>query len=89
MDQELELMINDRPQRVPAGITVAAALARAGFSSSRQSHSGEPRAPFCGMGLCQECRVMIDGQGHQRGLAREAPRLTQKRKGNPAQHRGA
>lgn len=70
MDQELELMINDRPQRVPAGITVAAALARAGCSSSRQSHSGEPRAPFCGMGLCQECRVMIDGQGHQRGCMR-------------------
>jgi len=22
---------------------------------------GEWRAPFCGMGICQECRVTIDG----------------------------
>jgi aerobic-type carbon monoxide dehydrogenase small subunit (CoxS/CutS family) len=22
----------------------------------------QPRAPFCGMGVCQECRVLIDGR---------------------------
>jgi aerobic-type carbon monoxide dehydrogenase small subunit (CoxS/CutS family) len=29
---------------------------------SRTSVSGEPRAPLCGMGICQECRVLVDGK---------------------------
>jgi sarcosine oxidase subunit alpha len=28
---------------------------------------GEPRAALCGMGICFECRVTIDGRTHQRG----------------------
>ncbi|MDD1976278.1 2Fe-2S iron-sulfur cluster-binding protein [Pseudomonas tussilaginis] len=47
---------------IPAGISVAAALAYAGNSASRHSCSGQLRAPFCGMGICQECRMTIDGQ---------------------------
>jgi sarcosine oxidase subunit alpha len=30
------------------------------------SVSGEPRGPLCGMGICFECRVTIDGRAHQR-----------------------
>jgi len=41
---------------------VAAALARCGDGNCRTSVSGQRRAPFCGMGICQECRVSIDGQ---------------------------
>jgi succinate dehydrogenase/fumarate reductase-like Fe-S protein len=29
---------------------------------ARVSVAGQPRAPFCGMGICQECRVAIDGR---------------------------
>ncbi|MCW5463031.1 (2Fe-2S)-binding protein, partial [Pseudomonas aeruginosa] len=29
---------------------------------SRRSVNGGRRAPFCGMGACQECRVLIDGR---------------------------
>ncbi|WP_025596835.1 2Fe-2S iron-sulfur cluster-binding protein [Burkholderia sp. WSM2230] len=50
---------------VDAGTTVAAALVLAGASSgTRVSVRGEPRAAFCGMGVCQECRVTIDGRAH-------------------------
>ncbi|WP_165311664.1 2Fe-2S iron-sulfur cluster-binding protein [Vibrio ziniensis] len=42
-------------------MSVAAALATVGDGSSRDSVSGQRRAPVCGMGICQECRVMIDG----------------------------
>ncbi len=66
MTQELEIIIDGQPQRVPAGITVAAALARSGCTASRTSRSGMQRAAFCGMGVCHECRVTIDGQAHQR-----------------------
>lgn len=47
---------------VPAGITVAAALAYTERQTTRRSVGGEWRTPFCGMGICQECRVTIDGQ---------------------------
>ena len=41
---------------------MAAALAQGGDGTTRTSVSGQRRAPLCGMGICQECRVTIDGQ---------------------------
>jgi aerobic-type carbon monoxide dehydrogenase small subunit (CoxS/CutS family) len=52
--------------RVPAGISVAAALADLGTGAFRRSVSGESREPVCGMGTCYECRVTIDGAPHRR-----------------------
>lgn len=44
------------------GDSVAAALIAAGIGSVRSSAvSGEPRAPYCMMGVCFECLVEIDG----------------------------
>ena len=60
--QALLLHINGHAIRVSAGTTVAAALALAGMPDTRRSVSGEARAPLCGMGICQECRVRIDGR---------------------------
>jgi sarcosine oxidase subunit alpha len=57
--------LNGRPTRVPAGMTVAAAILEAG-SASRLSVRGDRRQPLCGMGVCYECRALIDGQAHQR-----------------------
>ncbi|MWV10759.1 (2Fe-2S)-binding protein [Pseudomonas sp. R-28-1W-6] len=57
-----ELSLDGRPLRVAEGTTVAAALALGADGCSRTSVSGQRRAPFCGMGICQECRVSIDGQ---------------------------
>ncbi|MCJ1881604.1 (2Fe-2S)-binding protein [Pseudomonas nitroreducens] len=57
-----ELILDGRPLRVTAGTTVAAALAQGGDGTTRTSVSGQRRAPLCGMGICQECRVIIDGQ---------------------------
>jgi predicted molibdopterin-dependent oxidoreductase YjgC len=57
----VSLQINGKPVSVPAGCSVAAALAIAGGGIARTSVSGEARAPLCGMGICQECRVSING----------------------------
>ncbi len=62
---DLTLTINGRPLLVPAGTVVAAALALAGVSATRRSVGGEPRGPLCGMGICYECRVTIDGRAQQ------------------------
>lgn len=56
------LQINQRAITVTPGTTVAAALALAAMPATRTSVSGEDRAPLCGMGICQECRVRIDGR---------------------------
>lgn len=57
-----ELTLDGRVLRVTAGTSVAAALALGGDGCSRTSVSGRRRAPLCGMGICQECRVTIDGR---------------------------
>ncbi|KAB0546810.1 (2Fe-2S)-binding protein [Pseudomonas argentinensis] len=56
-----DLYLDGRPLSVAPGTTVAAALALGGDGSARTSVSGQRRAPLCGMGICQECRVTVDG----------------------------
>ena len=54
------LSVDGVPVEVPDGASVAAAVAHRG-PVFRRSASGQPRAPLCGMGVCFECRVRIDG----------------------------
>jgi D-hydroxyproline dehydrogenase subunit gamma len=63
--RSLALTVNGTPIAVQPGATVAAAVLMAG-AATRISVTGEPRAPLCGMGICFECRVTIDGVPHQR-----------------------
>jgi D-hydroxyproline dehydrogenase subunit gamma len=53
--------VNGATIEVPMGATAAVALLIAG-RRSRVSVSGQPRAPFCGMGTCFECRCEINGE---------------------------
>jgi predicted molibdopterin-dependent oxidoreductase YjgC len=62
----MEIRINSRNITVPIGVSVAAAIFLAGETRFRTSVSGEPRAALCGMGICFECRVTIDGEPHVR-----------------------
>jgi D-hydroxyproline dehydrogenase subunit alpha len=48
------------------GETLAAALTAAGIRDLRLTQSEQPRGIFCGMGVCQECLVEIDGRANQR-----------------------
>ena len=66
MAELVTLTINDVPVKVPAGTMVAAAVLEAGVTTFRRSVSGEARGPLCGMGICFECRVSIDGIAHVR-----------------------
>ncbi|MCJ8203046.1 (2Fe-2S)-binding protein [Pseudomonas sp. RGM2987] len=57
-----DLFLDGHPLQVADGTSVAAALVLGSDGSSRTSVSGQRRAPLCGMGICQECRVTIDGR---------------------------
>lgn len=65
MPNHLTVTVNGAPISVPTGTTVAVAIMIAG-QNCRISVTGEPRGPLCGMGICFECRVAIDGRPHCR-----------------------
>ncbi|WP_199096280.1 2Fe-2S iron-sulfur cluster-binding protein [Dyella sp. ASV21] len=65
MSRLLRLSVNGQSVDVPAGASVAAAIAQATLHF-RRSVRGTPRAPLCGMGVCFECRVRVDGVAHVR-----------------------
>ncbi len=46
--------------------SVAAALAAAGIRGLRRTESGASRGVFCGMGVCQDCLVTVDGAPNRR-----------------------
>lgn len=62
MKDTLQLNIDGQAVRVKEGTSLAAALQMATGGVARISVTGQPRAPFCGMGICQECRVQVDGR---------------------------
>jgi len=66
MTETITVTINGRPISVPAGTIVVVALALAGELRFRRSIAGHLRGPFCGMGVCFECCVTIDGRPHCR-----------------------
>lgn len=60
------LRVNGNAVKAEEGTTVAAILLSHGVDRFRRSVTGEARGPLCGMGICFECRVIIDGVAHQR-----------------------
>lgn len=57
----VRVLLDGQAARVVVGSNVAAALAARAPGTSRISVTGEKRAAFCGMGVCHECRVLVDG----------------------------
>ena len=66
MPRGIALTVNGMPISVNSGASVAVAVAMA-RAASRISVAGERRGPLCGMGICYECRVKINGSQHCRG----------------------
>jgi D-hydroxyproline dehydrogenase subunit gamma len=64
--ETVTVIINGESVTMPAGSMVSAAVMKTGITSFRRSVTGEARGPVCGMGICFECSVMIDGESHYR-----------------------
>jgi predicted molibdopterin-dependent oxidoreductase YjgC len=62
----LNIRIDQTEYPVRAGISVAAALIENDISVFQHSDEGGSRALFCGMGVCYDCLVTIDGIPDQR-----------------------
>ena len=66
MPETVSLFVNGVAVSMPAGSMVSAAIMKASVTLFRRSVTGEARGPLCGMGICFECRVTIDGVAHCR-----------------------
>jgi sarcosine oxidase subunit alpha len=65
--REITIGVNGRACSAVEGETVHAALWAAGIRGLRKTaKTGEPRGIFCGMGVCYDCLVTIDGVPNQR-----------------------
>jgi sarcosine oxidase subunit alpha len=68
----IHIRVNGQSFPAAPGETVLAALTAAGFKVLKKSNvRGEPRGPFCGMGICYECLVTINGVPKQRSCMTE------------------
>jgi len=68
----IRLRVNGRVIEATPGETVLAALTAAGFRVLKKSNvRGEARGAFCGMGVCYECLVTINGAPKQRSCMTE------------------
>jgi hypothetical protein len=66
MPELVRIELNGTPVDVPATASVAVCVFLSGRSAFRTSVTGEPRSALCGMGICFECRLTIDGVPHRR-----------------------
>ena len=65
MPERVMITINGRQLEVIAGTVVSAAMLQAA-EPCRISVSGKPRTALCGMGICFECRAVVNGVAHRR-----------------------
>jgi NADPH-dependent 2,4-dienoyl-CoA reductase/sulfur reductase-like enzyme len=64
MAEKIPITLAGQAREVDAGTTAAAAYLQAGCVDFRRSVTNEPRGPLCGMGICHECRLTINGEPH-------------------------
>jgi predicted molibdopterin-dependent oxidoreductase YjgC len=55
------ILLDGEPVEAFEGETVAAVLLSQGRIETRRTVGGEPRGIFCGMGVCFDCLMVVDG----------------------------
>lgn len=67
---QVEVMLNGKQVHALQGTSVAAMALAQGLRVTRTTPvSDSPRAPFCMMGVCYDCLMIIDGKANQRACA--------------------
>jgi D-hydroxyproline dehydrogenase subunit gamma len=57
-----QILINGKPQEIEEGSSLLVVLLNNGWQAQRLSVSGANRSGICGMGICFECRVTVEGK---------------------------
>lgn len=77
-DHPITIIVDGAEVDVAPGDTVSTALLCAGKVAIRMtSVTGSGRGPYCGMGVCFDCLVTIDGEGNRQAcLTMARPGMT-------------
>ncbi|MCP4692710.1 MAG: (2Fe-2S)-binding protein [Desulfobacterales bacterium] len=59
--EKFEINVDGRPVAARAGWTIAEAMLAGGIRTCRETRNQAPRGVFCGMGVCYECRMIVNG----------------------------
>ena len=82
-EPDIVLEIDGRPVTAKAGMPLGALLHSQDRVLRRTARRGEPRGVFCGMGLCFDCLVTVDGRGAVRACVTPAANGTRVTTGGP------
>ncbi len=67
IDEGAVIVVDGRAIPLRAGQSVGAVLVSAGIRAWRTTRkNGRPRGLFCGIGICYDCLLTIDGRPNQR-----------------------
>ncbi len=64
--QPLRIEVDGEPVQAFEGETIATALLASGRLVFRHTPDGNPRGLYCGMGICFDCVVEVDGESSVR-----------------------
>ncbi len=65
--QSFDFSFEGQPIQAHPGETLGAALTAAGITTFRTTRGqGRPRGLFCGIGICFDCLVVVDGRPNRR-----------------------
>lgn len=68
----IRLTVDDAPIEGKAGQTIAGVLLAAGRPWWRRTRQGRPRGVLCGIGVCQDCLITVNGLADVRACRRRA-----------------
>ena len=63
---EIMFEFDNRPVKAQDGQTIAEALLSNGITTLRKTRNGAERGVYCAMGVCYECRAIVDGTPNTR-----------------------
>jgi predicted molibdopterin-dependent oxidoreductase YjgC len=71
--EAFEVTVDGVPVTARAGASIAAVLLDTGHASWRETRvAGRPRGLFCGIGVCFDCLVTVNGRPNQRACVTPA-----------------
>ncbi|WP_030622037.1 (2Fe-2S)-binding protein [Streptomyces sclerotialus] len=71
-ERPLQITVDGDPVEGVAGRSIAGILLAAGRTSWRTARSGAPRGVFCGIGVCFDCVLTVNGVPDVRACRRRA-----------------
>lgn len=66
MTELVRIRVGGREFVFPAGTNLCAALVESGYFQLEGSDDSPTQSPLCGMGVCYQCRAMVNGRPHAR-----------------------